>query len=102
MRGIGNSYADEILYHAGISPFSTAYSIPERQVKTLFDSIKVVLKKAIKDIGEANGGELKEELKAFMQIHNPALQETAKGETIKTEKIGGRKTYYTDWQQLFP
>jgi formamidopyrimidine-DNA glycosylase len=101
MRGIGNSYADEILYHAGVSPFSVARAIPAKSVTRIFESLHTVLKKAIKDIGEANGDELKGELKDFMVIHNPRLKTTVKGETIKTEKIGGRTTYYTDAQELF-
>lgn len=101
MRGIGNSYADEILYHAAISPFSIANAIPPEAVSKIFSSIKTVLEKAIKDIGEANGDELSGELKDFMEIHSPRLKTTARGENIKTEKIGGRTTYYTDAQALF-
>jgi formamidopyrimidine-DNA glycosylase len=101
IRGIGNSYADEILYHAGVSPFSTANALPEKQVSRIFNSIAFVLKKAIRDIEEANGDELKRELKDFMAIHSSALKTTARGEMIKTDKIGGRTTYYTDAQELF-
>jgi formamidopyrimidine-DNA glycosylase len=101
MRGIGNSYADEILYHAGISPFSVANALPLVQVDKLFKSIHSVLQKAVKNIAEANGDELKGELRDFMDIHNPQLTITAKGQPIKKDKIGGRTTYYTDEQQLF-
>jgi formamidopyrimidine-DNA glycosylase len=101
LRGIGNSYADEILYHAGVSPFSVANAIPEKMATTIFESIRTVLEKAIKDIGEANGDELKGELRDFLSIHDPGLKKTAKGEVINTEKIGGRTTYYTDAQELF-
>jgi formamidopyrimidine-DNA glycosylase len=101
MRGIGNSYADEILYDAGVSPFSTANAIPLPSIDRLFNSIDEVLKKAIEQIGAANGDELKGELKDFMNIHSRILKKTSKGEEIKTEKIGGRTTYYTDAQQLF-
>ena len=101
MRGIGNSYTDEILYNAHISPFSIANAIPEKDAVRLFKSIRVVLKKAIADIAEANGDELTGELKDFMAIHNPALKKTAKGEGILKDKIGGRTTYYTNAQELF-
>jgi formamidopyrimidine-DNA glycosylase len=101
MRGIGNSYADEILYHAGISPFSVADLIPEKAAIKLFNSVRKVLDQAIRDIAEANGDELTGELKDFMRVHNPALEETAKGEPVKKDKIGGRTTYYTDGQELF-
>lgn len=101
IRGIGNSYTDEILYHAKISPFSIANVIPEKSVGQLFKSMDVVLKKAIREIGDANGDELTGELKDFMEVHNPRLKITAKGEPIKSDKIGGRTTYYTDAQELF-
>lgn len=101
MRGIGNSYADEILYDAGISPFSVAHALPAKAVKRLYKSIGFVLHKAIDEIAEANGDELKGELKDFMRVHNSKLKETAKGDTIKSEKIGGRTTYFTDRQELF-
>ena len=101
IRGIGNSYADEILYHAGVSPFSIAKVIPSKQVTKIYNSIQTVLENAIKNIAEANGDELTGELKDFMSIHSPNLKTTAKGEIIKTDKIGGRTTYYTDAQELF-
>jgi formamidopyrimidine-DNA glycosylase len=101
LRGIGNSYSDEILYHAGVSPFSIAKAIPLKQVTKIYNSIRTVLEEAIKNIAEANGDELTGELKDFMNIHNPKLETTAKGEIIKTEKIGGRTTYYTETQELF-
>lgn len=101
MRGIGNSYADEILYEGGISPFSVANAIPERQVKKLYRTLGSVLQRAITEIANANKNELKGELKDFMKIHSPHLKTTAKGEEIKSEKIGGRTSYYTDAQELF-
>jgi formamidopyrimidine-DNA glycosylase len=101
MRGIGNSYADEILYDAGISPFSVAQAIPPVAVKRLFKSIDMVLHTAIQEIADANGDELTGELKDLMRVHSAKLKKTAKGEAIQSGKIGGRTTYYTDAQELF-
>jgi len=101
IRGIGNSYSDEILYHAGISPFSISKSIPEKLVKKLYKSIHTVLTQAITEIARENGDELTGELRDFMRIHNPQLQETAKGEAIMVETLGGRKTYFTKGQAHF-
>ncbi|MCQ6957081.1 DNA-formamidopyrimidine glycosylase family protein [Mucilaginibacter aquariorum] len=101
LRGIGNSYADEILYHACVSPFSTASAIPQWDVDKIFKSIDIVLNTAIKEIALANGNELAGELKDFMKIHNAALKVTSNGDVIKRDKIGGRTTYYTQAQQLF-
>jgi formamidopyrimidine-DNA glycosylase len=91
MRGISNSYSDEISYHAGVSPFSTANVIPTKQVMKVFESISTVLKKAVNDIEEANRDELKGELKDFMKIHTPALKITTNGETIKTERSAAER-----------
>lgn len=93
LRGIGNSYADEILYHAGISPFAVANVIPEKKAAQLFKSLHTVLQRAIEEISEANGDELKGELKDLMRVHSRKLKTTEKGELIKSDKIGGRTTY---------
>lgn len=73
LRGIGNSYSDEILYHAKVSPLSKANALPEKIVDKIFESIEAVLNKAIKNIEDANGDKLTGELKDFMEIHNPNL-----------------------------
>jgi len=101
IRGIGNSYSDEILYHAGISPFSVAKAIPDKAAKKLYKSIESVLSEAISKIADANGDELKGELRDFMSVHGAELKKTSKGEEILSEKIGGRKAYYTKSQELF-
>jgi len=101
IRGIGNSYSDEILYHAGISPFSVAKAIPKKPAKKLYKSIKSILTEAIQKIADANGDELTGELRDFMSVHGADLKKTSKGEEILSEKIGGRKAYYTKSQELF-
>jgi formamidopyrimidine-DNA glycosylase len=101
VRGIGNSYGDEILYHAGISPFSIAGKIPEEPIKQLHKSTQHVLKTAIKKIEKENGDELVGELRDFMLIHSSKLKQTPDGAEILSDKIGGRTTYYTKNQVLF-
>jgi formamidopyrimidine-DNA glycosylase len=101
LRGIGNSYADEILWHARISPFSTANAIPEKAVKKLFSSMKTVLKEAIGDIAKENGDELHGELRTVMKVHGAKIDKSPGGAALKSEKIGGRTSYYTDEQELY-
>ena len=101
IRGIGNSYGDEILYHAGISPFSIAGKIPEDEVKRLHKSMHSVLETAIKKIEKENGDELHGELRDFMEIHGAGIKQTKKGDEVLHEKIGGRTSYYTKSQKLF-
>lgn len=101
IRGIGNSYGDEILWDAKISPFSVSIKIPETAALRLYKSIAKVLNQAIEDITKENGDELTGELRDFLKIHGAHLKLSPTGEKIKSEKIGGRLAYYTDEQELF-
>ncbi|WP_113653236.1 DNA-formamidopyrimidine glycosylase family protein [Pedobacter namyangjuensis] len=101
IRGIGNSYADEILWQARISPFSIASAIPKAQMKKLYGSMALVLKEAIEFIAKENGEQLKGELRDAMKIHGAKIQESPTGKKILSEKIGGRPAYYTKEQRLY-
>jgi formamidopyrimidine-DNA glycosylase len=101
IRGIGNAYADEILWKAGISPFSVTSMIPKSKLKALILSIPKVLKAAIKEIGRAEPGIIGGEFRSFLNIHNANRKTSPSGAKIKTRVTGGRKTYYTDEHVLF-
>lgn len=101
MRGIGNSYADEILWEAGISPFSVASAIPLQKVEKLFESISAVLEQAIGFIAGENGDQLKGELRDAMKVHGAGIEKSPSGAEVRSEKIRGRTAYYTDEQQLY-
>jgi formamidopyrimidine-DNA glycosylase len=101
LRGIGNAYADEILYDAKLSPFSASNKIPADKVKVLLHSIKSVLEDAEKQIIKYNPDLISGEVRDFLLVHKPKQKETAKGETIHQKPVGSRKTYYTDSQELF-
>jgi formamidopyrimidine-DNA glycosylase len=47
LRGVGNIYADESLFRAGIRPRRRASTITRDQLGRLFEAVKVVLKEAI-------------------------------------------------------
>ncbi|WP_184549886.1 DNA-formamidopyrimidine glycosylase family protein [Mucilaginibacter sp. FT3.2] len=100
IRGIGNAYADEILWHAGISPFSISNKIPADRLNDLVKSIAIVLTDAEKVILKANPDIINGEVRDFMLIHNAKKTHSPKGAEIKI-KEASRKTYYTDEQQLF-
>ena len=71
IRGIGNAYADEILWEAKISPFSISKAIPEQSVKALHKAINEVLLDAIKQIKKKHPDQLSGEIRDFLKIHNP-------------------------------
>jgi formamidopyrimidine-DNA glycosylase len=101
LRGIGNAYADEILWEAGISPFSVGNKIPDNKIKALVKAIKKVLKDAEKSILKKHPDIITGEVRDFLKIHNHKKKESPGGSSILVDAKGGRKTYYTNEQELF-
>lgn len=101
LRGIGNAYADEILYDAKLSPFSASNKIPADKIKQLAKSIKKVLEDSEKQILKDTPDIISGEFRDFMLVHQPKKKQTPTGETIHQKEVGSRKTYYTDAQELF-
>lgn len=100
IRGIGNAYADEILWDARISPFSASNKIPEAKIIELVAAIHSVLTEAEKKILQSNPDIINGEIRDFMNIHNSKKKESPTGAPILI-KEASRKTYYTDEQTLF-
>lgn len=101
IRGIGNAYADEILWDARISPFSVSGKIPLPGIKALLKSIKRVLQQAERSILKSHPGIISGEVRDFMLIHNPKREKSPAGALIQVKSAGGRKTYFTDEQKLY-
>ncbi|ACU63898.1 Fpg/Nei family DNA glycosylase [Chitinophaga pinensis] len=101
IRGIGNAYADEILWEAGISPFSIANKIPATKVKALHAAIHNVLKEAEKQIRKEHPDIIAGEIRDFMKIHQPKKTHSPTGGVIEQQELNSRKTYYTNEQELF-
>jgi formamidopyrimidine-DNA glycosylase len=101
IAGIGNAYADEILYEARIAPKSLCGRIPDPAVEALAAAIRAVLTDAIEQLRNADPESLKGERRDFLKVHNPALTQTASGYIIQTEDINKRKTCFTEEQVLY-
>lgn len=101
IKGIGNAYADEILWKANISPESTVGKIPEENLKELFDAISYILKDAIVNIEKISPDIISGEERSFLKVHNSKKKQTDEGEEILIKKIASKTTYYTEKQQLF-
>jgi formamidopyrimidine-DNA glycosylase len=100
IRGIGNAYADEILWEAKIAPQSVSNKIPDDKIKTLAAAIKAVLENAEKEISKSPPGIIAGEVRDFLKIHNSKKDKSPTGAEIKADKKGG-VTYYTDEQEIF-
>lgn len=101
IRGIGNAYADEILYDARLSPFAIAGKIPETHIKALARSVKKVLQNAEKQILKNDPDRISGEFRDFLEVHRPKQKTTSQGATIHQKPLSSRKTYYTDEQEMF-
>jgi formamidopyrimidine-DNA glycosylase len=101
IRGIGNAYADEILYDAGISPFSIGNKIPAGKIRTLLNSIRSVLKKAEKQILKEDPDIINGEIRDFLLIHNAERKKSPGGKKIRQTRLNSRTTYYTEEQEVY-
>jgi len=101
IRGIGNSYSDEILWETRISPYSVSNKIPDNKIKELATVIKKILKKEIIQINRNYKGKINVEVKEFLKIHTKERTKSPTGAAIIIDKKGMMKTYYTREQKLY-
>jgi len=101
LKGIGNAYADEILWKANISPESVIGKIPDEALYDLFSAIGDVLTDAIGNIIKIAPDIISGEERGFLKVHNPRKSVTDEGDTIIVKEIAAKKTYYTKKQRLF-
>ncbi len=105
--GIGNIYADEILWKAGLHPLSRVENLDNMDIQKIFRAMKEILEKAIKLEGSSvddyrlPSGEKGE----FQDVHN-AYQKTGKnckkkdGGKIERIKLGGRSAHFCPVHQV--
>jgi formamidopyrimidine-DNA glycosylase len=101
IRGIGNAYADEILWEAKIHPESKCNKIPDDRTKALAKNIKSVLKDAEKQILKINPDIISGEERSFLKIHNSKKKESPTGGKIDHKMVNSRITYFTNEQELY-
>lgn len=101
IRGIGNGYADEILWETKISPYSDPTAIPTEKLKELIKNIRGVMKRAINQISKKYPDIIQGEIKEFLKIHTRKKTESPTGYPIIIDNKSSRKTYYTKEQILY-
>ncbi|MBI2627928.1 MAG: bifunctional DNA-formamidopyrimidine glycosylase/DNA-(apurinic or apyrimidinic site) lyase [Candidatus Niyogibacteria bacterium] len=104
--GIGNIYADESLFAAGLKPSRKAGSLKDAEIKKLFAAVKKILKKAIKRRGtsisdyvdgQGQPGNFSEYLKVYQREGKKCLR--CKKGIIKKIYDSGRGTRFCDYCQ---
>lgn len=100
LHGVGNIYADESLFRAGIRPRRHAGRLSRLELERLRDAIQAVLREAIalggssvSDYVDADGarGSFQLEHKVYLRAGQPCL---VCGTAIRRVVLGGRGTHY--------
>lgn len=100
LAGIGNIYADEMLFEAGLHPLTPAVSLTRKQKEKLWTAMRHVLRRAIaaggssiRDFQDADGAEglFQQEHRVYGRASLPCLRCGAK---IGRLKIGGRTSSF--------
>ncbi len=69
VAGIGNAYADEILFRAGVYPFRKKRSLSDNEVRRVYEAMHTVLREAIETLSERVGADIHVEIRDFLQVH---------------------------------
>jgi len=95
VAGIGNAYADEICWRAGIYPFRRRASLNEDEIAALYAAMRAVLQEAIDKIDLQLSETLDDEERDFLAIHGKAGQPCLRcGTSISEVKREGRATHF--------
>lgn len=98
VRGIGNAYADEILWEARVSPESKAGKLPKDVAKRLYRAIGTVLRRSVDEILHIEPDIINGEIRDFMRVHHRKRKTSPNGFPIHTKRIASHTTYYTEEQ----
>lgn len=100
IAGIGNIYADEALFAAGILPQRPAGSLSDEEIQALTQTIKEVLAVSIQQRGTTfrdfrdgynQSGGFQHHLQVYGRINEPC---PVCGQPIVRERVGGRSSHY--------
>jgi formamidopyrimidine-DNA glycosylase len=100
LAGIGNIYADEALFRAGIRPDAVAETLSARRLDRLFEAIQAVLTQAIAENGSSirdyrdafgNAGAFQNHFRAYGRAGQPCLKCSA---TMCSTRVAGRTSTY--------
>ena len=102
IAGIGNIYANEALWSAGISPMKRGREVPEEKIKDLYKAIREVLELGLKYHGSSAGDEAYVDAYGHggqMQNHTVVYQKAGSEcprchHKIVRSTIGGRGTFF--------
>jgi formamidopyrimidine-DNA glycosylase len=74
IAGIGNAYADEILFEAGVYPFRKKRDLSSDELRRVYDAIRTVLPRASRIVAERMGDQIHLKIRDFLAVHGKGEQ----------------------------
>ena len=74
VAGIGNAYADEICWRAGIYPFRRRPTLSAEEIAQLYEAMRIVLAEATETLRKRVGADIDVEVRDFLSVHGKADQ----------------------------
>lgn len=74
VSGIGNAYADEILFAARIHPYRPRTQLSPQEVEALYGAVRTTLSEAIAILQERVGDRIEKEIRDFLKVHRKGAQ----------------------------
>ena len=95
LSGLGNAYADEVLFEAGVFPFKKRKALSEEDIGRLHAAIPRVLHQAIAVLRERVGDDIHRKIRNFLQVHGEKGSSCPRcGGNITTISANQRLTNY--------
>lgn len=94
LSSIGNAYADEILFEAGIHPKTPCYLLSAEKRRALYEAIRSVLAWGVAEV-EAAGAPLEDKARGHMRVRNRAGEKCPRcGATIRRAGVLGYDAFF--------
>ncbi len=95
VAGIGNAYADEILWHTHLYPFCRRADLSAEQIAALYTAMRYVLFQAIDTLSERMGEQIDVEVRDHLAVHGRAGQPCPRcGATISEVQYERQATHF--------
>ena len=95
VAGIGNAYAGEICWRAGVYPFRKRPKLSDEEIERLYQAMHEVLNEAIAILRERVGADIHVEIRDFLKVHGKGGQPCPRcGTTISEIKARRRLTNF--------
>ncbi len=95
IAGIGNAYADEILFEAGLFPFKKKSKLSPAELKELHRAVYEVPKAAISVLEREVGENIHKKVRGFLKVHGKGGEPCPRcGTTISAIKANRRETNF--------